>query len=123
MDQNLLCTWSLHPLELQPTANPLQVFMALLTIGPWALVFLYDILLYLWRAVYYEIPIVGGRARGRARPRAPTLTERPSGDPRTLGLTKISSRGDEDNTAMATGEDDKPDGPLRRRHAEASPHE
>jgi hypothetical protein len=91
--------------------------MALLTIGPWALVFLYDILLYLWRAIQYEIPFVGGRARGRARPRAPTLTERPSGDPRVLGLAKISSRGEDDALRVVPGED-RSAITTRRRHAE-----
>jgi hypothetical protein len=56
--------------------------MAILFIGPWIVALIYDILLYLWRAVSYEIPIVGGRARGRQPPRAPTLTERPDGEER-----------------------------------------
>lgn len=91
--------------------------MALLTIGPWALVFLYDILLYLWRAVHYEIPFVGGRAQGRARPRAPTLTERPSGGPRTLGLTKISSLGEDDAVGIVVGEEETT---ARRRHRDVA---
>lgn len=65
--------------------------MALFTVGPWALFFIYDIILYLWRAVAYEIPVIGGRAQGRQRPRAPTLTERPDGETRNLGLIKIPS--------------------------------
>jgi hypothetical protein len=93
--------------------------MALLTIGPWALVFLYDLLLYLWRAIHYEIPFIGGRARGRARPRAPTLTERPSGDPRTLGLAGISSRVEDDAIGIAVGEEQS-DGRPRRRHVETA---
>ncbi|QDS75648.1 hypothetical protein FKW77_007042 [Venturia effusa] len=67
------------------------IFMALFTVGPWALFFIYDIILYIWRAIAYEVPVVGGRARGRQRPRAPTLTERPGGETRNLGLIKIPS--------------------------------
>jgi hypothetical protein len=65
--------------------------MALFTIGPWALFLVYDVVLYFWRAIAYEVPVVGGRARGRQRPRAPTLTERPGGETRNLGLIKIPS--------------------------------
>ncbi|KAF2432695.1 hypothetical protein EJ08DRAFT_108868 [Tothia fuscella] len=92
------------------------LFMALLTIGPWALVFLYDLLLYLWRAIHYELPIVGGRARGRARPRAPTLTERPSGNPRTLGLARISSRGEDDDVGVGTNMEERDTIKARQRH-------
>jgi len=63
--------------------------MALFTIGPWALFLIYDVVLYFWRAIAYEIPVVGGRARGRERPRAPSLTERPGGETRSLGIVKI----------------------------------
>lgn len=52
-----------------------------MTIGPWLLFLIYDFLLYLWRSATHEIPYIGGRARGRQRPRAPNLAERPSGDP------------------------------------------
>jgi hypothetical protein len=44
-------------------------------------------LLYIWRAGTYEIPVIGGRARGRGRPVAPSLSERPDGRKRTLSLT------------------------------------
>lgn len=64
----------------------LQIGLGLAIIGPWVLIILYDVLLYLWRTFTYEIPVVGGRARGRARPRTLTLTERAMGDPRALGL-------------------------------------
>ncbi|KAL1957910.1 hypothetical protein VTO42DRAFT_5302 [Malbranchea cinnamomea] len=65
------------------------IFLGTLTIGPWLFLILYDILLYIWRASTYEIPIIGGRARGRRRPVAPTLTERPDGRRRTLSLRGI----------------------------------
>jgi len=45
-------------------------------IGPWIIALAYDIVLYLWRSITYEIPVVGGRARGRRPPRPPSLTER-----------------------------------------------
>lgn len=47
----------------------------------------YDFFLYLFRTATYEIPYIGGRARNRPRPRAPSLSERPSGKPRSFSLT------------------------------------
>ncbi|KAI9864410.1 MAG: hypothetical protein M1824_005113 [Vezdaea acicularis] len=63
------------------------ILLGILTIGPWACFLVYDLLLYIWRSVTYEIPVVGGRARGRQRPRAPSLTERPSGHKRSFSLS------------------------------------
>ncbi|OJD15777.1 hypothetical protein AJ78_03995 [Emergomyces pasteurianus Ep9510] len=57
-------------------------------IAPWAFLILYDLLLYVWRASTYEIPIIGGRARGRQRPQAPSFSERPDGRRRTFSLTR-----------------------------------
>ena len=54
--------------------------------GPWALVLAYDFVLYIWRSTTYKIPVVGGEARGRQRPRAPSLTKRPSGHRRQISL-------------------------------------
>jgi len=55
-------------------------------------------LLYVVRAVYYEIPYYGGRASGRGRPRAPTLTERPNGRRRTFSISEgLSSGGSSDD--------------------------
>jgi hypothetical protein len=53
---------------------------------PWFIFLAYDVILYLFRTITYEIPFIGGRARGKERPRAPTLKERPSGDPRVMGI-------------------------------------
>ncbi|KAJ5057096.1 hypothetical protein J3E72DRAFT_249539 [Bipolaris maydis] len=64
------------------------LFLGLIAIAPWAVLLVYDILLYVFRAGAHEIPVVGGRARGKSRPRAPSLTERPSGRRR-----KFSFRG------------------------------
>jgi hypothetical protein len=55
-------------------------------VGPWFIFLAYDLILYLVRTITYEIPIIGGRARGKERPRAPSLKERPSGDPRVMGI-------------------------------------
>lgn len=57
-----------------------------MTIGPWLLLLFYDLLLYIVRAATYEVPFVGGRARGRRRPRAPSLAERPNGRARTFSI-------------------------------------
>lgn len=63
-----------------------QLLLGLLTMGPWLLMIVYDLLLYIFRAFTYEIPYIGGRARGRQRPRAPSLAERPSGHRRTFSI-------------------------------------
>ena len=60
--------------------------MGFLVIGPWALLIIYDMLLYIFRSVYYEVPVIGGRAQGRQRPRAPSLTERPDGHRRAFSF-------------------------------------
>ncbi|KAL5120707.1 hypothetical protein ACEQ8H_001456 [Pleosporales sp. CAS-2024a] len=64
------------------------LFLGIVTIGPWAALLLYDLVLYLFRACTYEIPVIGGRARGKARPRAPSLTERPTGSRRRFSLAR-----------------------------------
>ena len=67
---------------------PRQLFLGLISIGPWVAMLVYDLFLYVFRAVIYEVPVVGGRARGKARPRAPSLSERPSGRPRRFSLAR-----------------------------------
>ena len=66
--------------------NDSQLLLGMIIIGPWVAMVVYDLVLYLVRIITYEIPFVGGRARGRQRPRAPSLTERPSGRARTFKL-------------------------------------
>ncbi|MCJ1399466.1 hypothetical protein MMC11_002668 [Xylographa trunciseda] len=73
----------------------LFILLGVLTIGPWAILLIYDLILYIIRAATYEIPFIGGRARGRQRPRAPSLAERPSGRPRTFSLGGAISSGGE----------------------------
>ncbi|RAL01705.1 uncharacterized protein BO80DRAFT_405518 [Aspergillus ibericus CBS 121593] len=60
------------------------IFLGFVCIFPWATLLIFDICLYVWRMVTYEFPVVGGRARGKQRPRAPSLNERPDGQPRVL---------------------------------------
>jgi len=65
----------------------LFLILGIMAIGPWALLIFYDMILYLFRIATYEIPYIGGRARNRPRPRAPSLSKRPSGKPRSFSLT------------------------------------
>ncbi|CAF9941958.1 hypothetical protein IMSHALPRED_003117 [Imshaugia aleurites] len=78
------------------------LLLGVMTIGPWALFLIYDMILYIIRAVAYEIPVYGGRARGRRRPLAPSLVERPNGRRRTFSISGPSSGfmvGDENDKA------------------------
>lgn len=45
----------------------------------------------------WEFPFIGGRARGRQRPRAPSLNERPDGQRRAFGLRGVETDGDDDD--------------------------
>ena len=49
----------------------------------------------------YELPVVGGRARGKQRPRAPSLAERPR--PRALSIAAGLATGSEDMTVGTDG--------------------
>ncbi|XMA15882.1 hypothetical protein WAI453_008673 [Rhynchosporium graminicola] len=53
----------------------IRIFLLLgfLAIGPWFLLIVYDMIFYIFRIATYDIPVVGGRARNRPRPRAPSL--------------------------------------------------
>lgn len=53
--------------------------------------------------IVWELPFIGGRARGQQRPRAPSLNERPDGQRRAFGLRGVETdsgdgedEGDED---------------------------
>lgn len=67
--------------------------------------------LYVIRAIAYEIPHYGGRARGRRRPQAPTLRERPDGRKRTLSLSGVPGSG---------SASDKKEGHKRRRSLDSN---
>ncbi|KAH6678302.1 hypothetical protein B0J14DRAFT_650523 [Halenospora varia] len=57
------------------------IILGSMAIGPWVLLIMYDAILYLFRTATYEIPIIGGRARNRPRPRAPSLRTSATGEP------------------------------------------
>ena len=63
-----------------------KLILAALIAVPFILLIIYDFVMYAFRVTTYEIPYIGGRARNRPRPRAPTLSERPDGGPRQLGI-------------------------------------
>lgn len=66
----------------------MQLFLGIFTIGPWAALVIYDFVLYIFRCVVHYFPVYGGRARGNPRPRAPSLTERPTGHRRKLSMVR-----------------------------------
>ena len=72
-----------------------QLLLGVITIGPWALIIIYDFLLWIVRSIVYGIPYIGGRARGKRRPRAPSLAERPSGRPRSFSFKGQQMTGSE----------------------------
>jgi hypothetical protein len=89
-----------------PANHTSQLALAIINISPWILAIVYDLVLYILRRVWHEIPIWGGRAHGDARPRAPSLHDRS----RRLSFAELirgasPSRSDSDN-----GDE------LRRRH-------
>lgn len=79
------------------------MLLSAFVLGPWIFLMLYDLLLYLVRSATYEIPLIGGRARGKARPRAPSLTERPDGHRRKFSLASRLAQ-----PPTHTGRDSKP---------------
>ncbi|KAJ5420662.1 hypothetical protein N7465_003181 [Penicillium sp. CMV-2018d] len=84
-------------------------FLGLITIGPWAFLVFLDATIWLYRMILWEVPWIGGRARGRQRPRAPSLNERPGGQRRAFGL-----RGVETDTGDSEG-GDRDDSPWSKR--------
>lgn len=89
-----------------PHASPnsltsLQLVLGTIIIGPWLLLLVYDILLYFWRSATYELPYIGGRARGKRRPRAPSLAERPDGrHRRKISIPGVSRQSEDDVSAI-----------------------
>ncbi|EEQ32752.1 conserved hypothetical protein [Microsporum canis CBS 113480] len=57
--------------------------------GPFLFFIAYDVILYIWRAATYEIPVIGGRARGRRRPVVPSFSETASGRRRAFSMTGV----------------------------------
>jgi len=61
----------------------------------------------------YEVPYVGGRARGKQRPRAPSLAERPDGQPRRMSMVGVrppSALRNESDAGHAGGSEVQRDG-------------
>jgi len=58
-----------------------------MTLLPWIALIVYDAVLYIFRIIAYEIPVIGGRARDRPPPGAPSLSERPDGRRRVLSVS------------------------------------
>ncbi|KAJ5687744.1 hypothetical protein N7536_010363 [Penicillium majusculum] len=84
-------------------------FLGIITIGPWAFLVFLDAIIWIYRLILWEVPWIGGRARGRQRPRAPSLNERPGGQRRAFGL-----RGVETDTGDSEGAD-RDDSPWSKR--------
>lgn len=76
--------------------------------GPWTLLLIYDFFLFLTRTATYELPVIGGRARGRQKPKPPTLKERPNGQPRRLSIRLPDPSSIVATTTTDHDHDDKP---------------
>ncbi|KAL4868878.1 hypothetical protein BDV12DRAFT_90983 [Aspergillus spectabilis] len=87
------------------------IFLGLVMIVPWITLLIFDIALYLWRLVTYYVPVVGGRARGMQRPRAPSLNELPD----RLGLSASAEVDGKENDVTVMGARPGADGRLKRR--------
>lgn len=90
-----------------------QLLLGVATIGPWAVMIVYDLLLYIVRSITYEIPYFGGRARGRRRPRAPSLAERPNGRPRSFSISVQAPSSSSDNEEKSVLRERLRDSPAR----------
>ncbi|ERF75285.1 hypothetical protein EPUS_00077 [Endocarpon pusillum Z07020] len=58
--------------------------------APWLIAILIDLFLYVFRQVWHWVPVWGGRAQGRTRPRPPSLKDARR---RTLSLADIMGSG------------------------------
>ena len=97
----------------------LFLFLGIITIGPWAALIVYDFLLYIWRTATYDLPYIGGRARGRPRPRAPSLSERPDGRLRTFSHSRPPSGVSVLENHAGSGATSSLDLGTKRRHGSA----
>ena len=76
-----------------------QLFLAILNMSPWLIAILYDLVLWLTRCIWYEIPVYGGRAQGNARPRAPSLKAKE----RRMSLAGIITAGQSTTQSQESG--------------------
>ncbi|OGM42158.1 hypothetical protein ABOM_009143 [Aspergillus bombycis] len=105
--------YSLFPADLiylEAWIARLFLILGLITIAPWATLIIFDMALYIWRMLTYELPVIGGRARGRQRPRAPSLNERPNGQRRAFVLASYE----------ATAAENEESNELKRRESRTS---
>lgn len=109
-----VCSIYVPPVTAQPLTNTPQLILGTIIIGPWLLILVYDVLLYLWRSATYELPYVGGRARGKGRPRAPSLAERPDGSHRRKISVPGISRPSEDEAIAVDVKRDEVDSGRRK---------
>ncbi|KAJ6021385.1 Protein of unknown function DUF3445 [Penicillium herquei] len=88
----------LPPQLIQVESWAVRIFflLGLITIVPWFALIIFDAALWLYRIILWELPWIGGRARGQQRPRAPSLNERPAGQRRVFGLRGLETDGDRD---------------------------
>ncbi|KAL2867095.1 uncharacterized protein BJX67DRAFT_381410 [Aspergillus lucknowensis] len=94
------------------------VVLGLVTIIPWIALIIFDMILYIWRLVAYNIPWVGGRARGMQRPRAPSLNELP--DRFGLGVSNENEKYGGVGTGVGADTSSGGGGELKQRHERAS---
>lgn len=94
-------------MQLTPQSNKQKFILGLITILPWTALLLFDFVLYIVRMALYEMPVVGGRARGAQRPRAPSLNERPDGGARKVF---VLGGGQSNDTAGEGGDGDRGEG-------------
>ncbi|KAJ5722636.1 hypothetical protein N7488_000671 [Penicillium malachiteum] len=99
----------LPPQLIQVESWAVRIFflLGLITIVPWFALIIFDAALWLYRIILWELPWIGGRARGQQRPRAPSLNERPDGQRRVFGLRGLETDGDRDG-------DSTPETPTER---------
>ncbi|KAJ5094098.1 hypothetical protein N7456_009959 [Penicillium angulare] len=83
----------LPPQLIQVESWAVRIFflLGLITILPWFALIVFDAGLWLYRIILWELPWIGGRARGQQRPRAPSLNERPDGQRRAFGLRGVET--------------------------------
>ncbi|RVX68168.1 hypothetical protein B0A52_08676 [Exophiala mesophila] len=86
------------------------LLLSILNLLPWVIAVIYDILYYISRQIWHEVPIWGGRARGQTRPRAPTLRGRDRGMSFRDIVTGGGGGGGGNNNGDDIGQDDEGDG-------------
>jgi hypothetical protein len=69
----------------------MQLLFAVLTLGPWLLVFAYDFVLYFIRYALWELPVIGGKARGQRRPEPIKLVEHATGHKKVNSISNSPS--------------------------------